>query len=194
MIGILAVQGGFRAHRNTLDQLRVPNREVRLAKQLDDLHALILPGGESTTMLKLIEAFNLLQPLQDFAASGRPVLGTCAGAILMSGRVRYKNQPSLGWIPVEIDRNVYGSQRESFSDLIDIPAWKLARVPVMFIRAPRFTDPQEGVRVISKWGNDITGVSYKNFTAVTYHPELGGESRFHQTWLDRAMLSKGALS
>lgn len=191
MIGILAVQGGFNAHRNILDQLRVPNREVRLPEDFANLQALILPGGESTTMLKLIEAYELTRPLHEFADSGGPILGTCAGAILMSGQVRYKNQHSLGWIPAEIDRNVYGSQRESFSDRVDIPSWELVGVPVMFIRAPRFTNLGEGVAVLSNWDGDITGVAFKGITAVTYHPELGGETRFHQTWLDRFVRSKG---
>lgn len=189
MIGVLALQGGFAAHISCLDRLGIAHREVRLAKDLEGLQALIMPGGESTAMLKLMAAYELFQPLKDFGHK-HPVLGTCAGAILMCASVRNADQKSLGFLPVEIDRNVYGSQRESFSQMVDLPPWQLKDVPSLFIRAPRFADLAPGVTILSKAGDDITGVTYKHYTAVTYHPELCDDTRFHAAWYERQVLQR----
>lgn len=185
MIGILAVQGGFLAHQHILEQLGAPARLVKLPRHLEGLRGLILPGGESTTMLKLMEAFDLFEPLQAFGNQGHPVLGTCAGAILMCQKVNFRNQRNLGWIPASIDRNAYGSQQESFKVIHDVPLWELSDVPSLFIRAPRFVDIGRDVAQLSHWEGDVTGVVYQNFTAVTYHPELGNDTRFHKAWLER---------
>ncbi|MCB1053091.1 MAG: pyridoxal 5'-phosphate synthase glutaminase subunit PdxT [Acidobacteria bacterium] len=184
MIGVLAVQGGFQAHLKTIQKLGVAAREVRLAEDLDACSALILPGGESTTMLKLLKAFNLMDPLRQFCLNGdNQVLATCAGAILLAQKVVHPEQESLGVLPVTIERNAYGCQRESFEAPISVPAWQLVDQPVYFIRAPKFLALGPGVEVISSYEGDITGVSYRNLTAVTYHPELAEDPGFHQAWL-----------
>ena len=185
MIGVLAVQGGLAAHISCLDRLGLPHREVRLPRDLEGLRALILPGGESTTMLKLMAAYDMFEPLKAFGNSGKPVLGTCAGAILMCTSVRNIEQDSLGFIPVSIDRNAYGSQRESFSLQVACPAWDLHDVSALFIRAPRFAEPGKDVVVLSTTDGDITGVTYQHFTAVTYHPELCDGTTFHEAWYQR---------
>ena len=182
MIGILALQGGFAAHGAVLDTLGIAHRLVKKADDLDVLDGLILPGGESTAMLKLMDAYDLFEPLAAFGETGKPVLGTYAGAILMSSRILGRDQRSFGWIPATIDRNAYGSQRESFSQTLDCPHWGLKDVPALFIRAPRFTAIEPQVEVFSRSQEDITGVVFRQFTAVTYHPELGGDTRFHQAW------------
>ena len=192
VVGVLALQGGFHAHRQVLDELGVASREVRLAEDLDGLDALILPGGESTTMLKLMEAFDLFEPIDAFARLGAPILGTCAGAILMASRVSHPRQPSFGWIPAGIERNAYGTQQDSFQTEIAIPRWDLTALPVLFIRAPRFVDPDPGCAVLSTFEGRVTGLSYRHFTAVTYHPELGGTTRFHQAWLARSLAKVAA--
>jgi len=184
-IGILALQGGFQAHREKLESLGVAVEEVRLAKHLDQCDGLILPGGESTTMLKLIHAYDLWLPLQTFAATNRPILGTCAGAILMVNKVNFKDQESFGWIPATINRNAYGSQVVSFRTEVDCPLWGLDRVDAYFIRAPKFEDIGDGVKVVSQSEDGVNGLEYKHFSAVTYHPELGSETRFHQAWIER---------
>ncbi|MDJ0834998.1 MAG: pyridoxal 5'-phosphate synthase glutaminase subunit PdxT [Acidobacteriota bacterium] len=196
MIGILALQGGFEAHGKILDKLGLPYRQVRLARDLEGLEALILPGGESTTMLKLMDIYDLFEPLARFGASGKPVLGTCAGAILMSRHVDQSGQRSFGWLPVSIERNAYGSQRESFREVQDIPAWNLTDVPALYIRAPRFTELPADVTVLSRLDGDVTGISRHQFTAVTYHPELMDDVRFHRAWYQYqvAPLSAGAAS
>ena len=192
MIGVLALQGGFHAHLDMLRRLDVPSREVRLPRDLIGLDGLILPGGESTTMLKLLKAFDLFEPLREFGLTGKPILGTCAGAILMCETVNFRNQESLGFIPASIDRNAYGSQQESFRADTSIPMWNLSAVPALYIRAPRFHSLSDDVKVISTHDGDITGVTWRNFTAVTYHPELGDDLAFHQAWLDQ-YVNQGAL-
>lgn len=187
-IGVLALQGGFAAHQKTLDQLSLPNRQIRQATELSDLDALILPGGESTTMLKLMDHYELWQPLHTFAQTGKPILGTCAGAILMVEKVNFRDQRSLGWIPATISRNVYGSQKDSFLTTQELPAWQNQTISAYFIRAPRFDELGQGVEVLSRYKDDITGIVYKNFTAITYHPELSDDVSFHRAWAQQASL------
>ncbi len=189
MIGVFAIQGGFAAHLKTLEKLGVTGREVRRADQLADCDGLILPGGESTTMLKLIKAFDLKSALDQFVAAGRPVLGTCAGAILVSERVIHPEQESLGWVPATIERNAYGSQVDSFTENQSCPAWSLDEYHALFIRAPRFTQVGPETQVLTRLGEQITGVQYRNVTAITYHPELTDETRFHRAWLDHCVYS-----
>lgn len=184
-IGVLALQGGFQAHIDKLEQIGVETTEVRLPKHLGSCQGLILPGGESTTMLKLIYAYDLWDPLQEFSREKKPILGTCAGAILMAEKVNFKNQASFGWIPVSIDRNAYGSQVQSFKTTLDCPLWNLSNIPAFFIRAPKFTELGEGVSVLSESDEGVNGIEFQHFSAVTYHPELGDETRFHQAWLER---------
>ena len=177
-----------------LEQLGIPHREVKLPKHLQGLEGLILPGGESTTMLKMLAAFDMFEPLQAFAETGLPVLGTCAGAILMMKTVNFQGQKSLGWIPGSIDRNAYGSQRESFSTQFDCPLWGIRNVEALYIRAPRFQDLGQGVQVLATLENHITGIVYHQFTAVTFHPELTDDTRFHQAWLERFVLRRELAS
>ncbi len=189
-VGVLALQGGFHAHGRMLEELGCNYHEVRTETDLYDIEALIIPGGESTTMLKLMEDFKLFDPLNEFAQTGKPILGTCAGAILMCEKVNNRNQRSLGWIPATVDRNAYGSQQFSFEETVDCWLWDLRDIPVCFIRAPRFIDLGDGVQELSKSKGEVTGVVYKNFTAVTYHPELGDDTRFHKTWLEQNNLGR----
>jgi len=187
VIGVLALQGGFAAHAQHLHALGAQTMEVRLAADLARCRALVLPGGESTAMLRLMKAFDLFAPLRQFC-SARPVLATCAGAILLAHKVSHPTQESLDLLPVAIERNAYGCQRESFEALQDIPLWHIRAVPALFIRAPRFLALEEGnqrVQVLSKLGQDITGVRMDNIIAVTYHPELCPDLSFHRAWLER---------
>ena len=183
--GILALQGGFRAHREMLTRLQVPTREVRLASDLQGISSLILPGGESSTMLKLLDREKLFSKIQKLGYEGMPILGTCAGAILMCQQVMNPSQRSFGFIPATIERNAYGSQRESFETDFPIDSWGLAKVHALFIRAPLLKETGHDVQIISKLGQDITGIQYKNFTAVTYHPELTRDDAFHREWIQQ---------
>ena len=182
MIGILALQGGVRAHERALDRLGLEHRRVTLPDHLDGCDGLILPGGETTTMLKLMAAYDLFEPLADYGRSGKPVLGTCAGAILMCAQIQAVEQVGFGWVPAVIRRNGYGSQRESFREPVDIPAWGISDLDVLYIRAPRFTEIDPAVTVLSERHGEVTGITYRRFTAVTYHPELIEDERFHRAW------------
>jgi len=190
VIGVLALQGGFKAHQKTLDSMDIASREIRLPTDLAGISGLILPGGESSTMLKLLERESLIHKIQQLGASGIPILGTCAGAILMCEKVTNPIQKSFAFIPSTIERNAYGSQRESFETDFTIPLWKLEHVHALFIRAPRFTELGADVHVLSKHGDDITGIQYQHYTAVTYHPELTNDSSFHRAWLQQTGLLK----
>jgi len=183
VIGVLALQGGFHAHREMLDRLGLTSVEIRLPEDLKGISGLILPGGESSTMLKLMERESLFSEVQELGKAGVPILGTCAGAILMCQKVINPSQKSLEFIPATIERNAYGSQRESFETEFNIPFWGLKNVHALFIRAPRLIEYQEDVQVLSRLNGDITGVRYKNYTAITYHPELTNDTQFHKAWL-----------
>lgn len=187
MIGVLALQGGFHAHLENLGELGVSTREVRLPEDLVGLDGLILPGGESTTMLNLLRAFDMVDPLKDLVRGGTPVLATCAGTILLCDQVAHPVQASLALLPAQVQRNAYGCQRESFQGAVDIPDWDLSQVEVFFIRAPRFRSWSDDVRVLCRFGSDVVGVVYRNMTAVTFHPELAHESRFHEHWLKQSV-------
>ena len=159
MIGVLALQGDFAAHTKAFGAV-----EVRLAEEVDQCDTLILPGGESTTMLKLMEGTRMEEAIQSLAMRGGKILGTCAGAILLAKEVHPAGQRSLDLIDITIERNSYGRQVESF----DTPLGP-------FIRAPRITRVGEGVDVLKEWEGDPVLLRQGNITVATYHPELAAE-------------------
>jgi 5'-phosphate synthase pdxT subunit len=174
-IGVLAVQGGFAAHARAIRALGHEAVEVREPGALGAIDGLILPGGESTVHLKLIERFALDAPLRAFAASGRPILATCAGLIVIARRVRSPEQPSFGFLDVEVERNAYGRQAESFEALDDG-----GRLPLVFIRAPRIAAVGRGVRVIATLRGEPVMVREGHVTGAAFHPELTGDLRVHR--------------
>lgn len=159
MIGVLALQGDFAAHRKAFGAV-----EVRRADEIDRCETLILPGGESTAMLKLMEGTRIEEAIVALAGRGGKILGTCAGAILLANEVLPEGQRSLGLIDVTIERNGYGRQAESF----DTPLGP-------FIRAPRICRVGEGVEVVQEWKGAPVLVRQGNVTVATYHPELAPE-------------------
>ncbi len=197
LLGILALQGDYEAHARTLERLGLrpesaapaaaPGgwRFVRHAEDLDGLDGLILPGGESTTMLKFLEQAGFLERLRQFAAA-RPCFGTCAGAILMARQVSHPQQPSLGVLELTVERNAYGRQIDSF---IDRGEWagaqeKDAPPPEMvFIRAPRFRDAGPTVEVLARWHGEPVLVRQGKLLAATFHPELTEDTRVHEMFL-----------
>lgn len=187
-VGILAVQGDFDAHARVLQRLRCDYRLVRQPEELDGLDALILPGGESTAMLKLLEPEAFRDRLQAFVRE-HAVLGTCAGAILMAQRVTDPAQDSLGLLDVTAARNAYGRQIDS--------SIRRARVSPEFvpglgeeletvlIRAPRFRDLGPGVRVAAAVDGEPVLLTQGHVVAASFHPELGHEDKVHRWFLDR---------
>jgi 5'-phosphate synthase pdxT subunit len=179
-IGVLALQGDFAAHIEALRRETIDGVEVRYASQLREVDGLIIPGGESTTLLNLIADRRLEAPLRDFHARGGALFGTCAGAILLARSVSRPAQPSFGFIDIDVERNAYGRQRESFETAGVVEAFGTAPLPMIFIRAPRIRRVGPGVEVIAASGGEPVLVRQGRVLAGTFHPELGGDGRPHR--------------
>lgn len=184
-IGVLALQGCVTPHRPHLESLGATHVEVRSRKDLEQVDGLILPGGESTTLLKLIDTFGLEDSLRTTFARV-PVWGICAGAILLAREVRSPVQRSFGVLPIGVDRNAYGRQLDSFNCVI-------AGYPVSFIRAPRIFSIEKGVTVLARHGNDPVWLQAGTAMATTFHPELTEEfpSPMHRQFLDLVRKNAG---
>lgn len=177
-IGVLALQGDYEAHERQLKLLGAKAVEVRLPKDLEGLDALILPGGESTTMDKLINRFGLRQPLTDFCKS-KPAWGTCAGMIMLSQKIE-DNQSlvtPLGILDIDVLRNGYGRQVFSFEDKIDVSFGNgTSKLAATFIRAPKITRLGKDVKILGKFGGDAVLISQSNILASSFHTELSGDT------------------
>jgi pyridoxal 5'-phosphate synthase pdxT subunit len=182
--GILAVQGDFAMHASMLDRLRAPFRLVKHAFELQDLAGLILPGGESTTMLKFLSAEDQLgQAIKDFAARGKPVFGTCAGAILLANEVLNPHQESLHLLDITVERNGYGRQIDSSVRAGLCPAISSEPLEMVFIRAPIIRRVGEGVNVLGAVEGLPVMVRQHNIMASTFHPELTRDEAIHRYFL-----------
>ena len=181
-VGILAIQGDFAAHQRAFAQLGAATALVRKAADLTALGALVLPGGESTAMLHGIMRDGLDAPLAAFLKSGRPLLGTCAGAILLARRVDSPSQRSYGILGIAVTRNAYGTQLESFEAPLEGMA-AFGGVSAIFIRAPRITDVDPSVTVLARVNSDPVLVRSGSTWAATFHPELGTDERVLRAWL-----------
>jgi pyridoxal 5'-phosphate synthase pdxT subunit len=177
VVGVLALQGDFEAHSKIVESLGAQAREVRVPEQLDGLDALIIPGGESTTMTLGIEREGLAEPLRDFVHSGKPTLGTCAGLIML-------DRDHLGLLDVSARRNAFGRQRQSFEADLDVKGFNGGPLRAVFIRAPWVEETGEGVEVLAEIEGHPVAVRQDNMLAVAFHPEIAGESRIHG-WLVR---------
>ncbi|MGA8742482.1 MAG: pyridoxal 5'-phosphate synthase glutaminase subunit PdxT [Terracidiphilus sp.] len=181
-IGILAIQGDYAAHAEALAESGATPVEVRKREELAGLDGLILPGGESTTILKFLERGHLFDDLKQFCST-RPVFGTCAGAILLAREVRNPSQRSLGVLDIVVERNAYGRQIDSsilFSDS-KLPGEKLEMV---FIRAPRIVETGPEVEVLARREEMATLVRQGSLMAATFHPELTTDRRVHKAFVD----------
>ncbi len=178
-IGVLALQGDFEAHAKVLSDLGAEVSEVRRCGELDGLRGLVLPGGESTTMLNLMRDEPWFDALRSFHRRGGAFLATCAGAILLSREVRHPAQPSLGLLDAVIERNAFGRQVDSFETRLDAPALG-GPLEAVFIRAPRFRALGEGVEVLARLDGEPVMVRQGRILALTFHPELTGDGRLHR--------------
>jgi len=184
-IGVLALQGDFFAHTMALRSVGVDSREVRRCGELGGLDGLVIPGGESTTLLNLMHDEPWFEGLRSFHRRGGALFGTCAGAILLSRRVLSPSQPSLGLLDAEIERNAYGRQQESFERSLDL-ADLGGSIHTVFIRAPRFTSLGPEVRVLGRLGDEPVLVRQGRVLAATFHPELTGDGRLHRYFKEMA--------
>ena len=180
IIGVLALQGDFEAHQKALARAGARGVEVRTAADLEAVDALIIPGGESSTMLKLLKDESLLEPLRRFGER-RPIFGTCAGAILLASRVTHPAQESLGLMDMEVERNAYGRQLDSRVAKIEAEEGPLEAV---FIRAPVIRRVGPSVRVLARYKGDPVLVQQGRHMAATFHPELTADDRVHRRFLN----------
>jgi 5'-phosphate synthase pdxT subunit len=190
-IGVLALQGAFREHLETLGAIGVEGVRVREPADLEDVSGLILPGGESTTMRQLIDRWGLREPILRLAAAGAPIYGTCAGMIVLAREIAGGEPPILPLLDVTVERNAFGRQLESFEAELSVPVLGDTPVHAVFIRAPIIERTGPGVDVLATLDDGrIVAVRERNILATAFHPELAGETRFHR--LVAAMASEHA--
>ena len=185
IIGILGMQGAIAEHQEILLQIpHTKTRIVKTAKDLDCIDGLILPGGESTAIGKLLDYFSLKEILQQKIISGLPVFGTCAGLILLAKNIENQTNTHLATMDITVKRNGYGSQLDSFSTNLLIPTIdKNIPIPLVFIRAPYITKTGNDVQILATLDNKIIAARQKNMLVTAFHPELTNDLRFHQYFL-----------
>src|SRR5436305_9460534 len=182
-VGILALQGDFREHLLVLRHLGVEPIEVRTADQLAEVEALIIPGGESTTIGKLARSHELVEPIRERASNGMPVMGTCAGMIVMATGVD-DGEPLFSLMDVSVRRNAYGRQVDSFEADVNVEGID-EPVRAVFIRAPWVERIAKDVRILAEYGGRPVVMEQANLVAAAFHPELAGESRLHAYFLKK---------
>jgi 5'-phosphate synthase pdxT subunit len=180
-IGVLAVQGAFQEHIDVLRQIGVDAVAVRLPSDLDELSGLIIPGGESTAMRKLIDRWQLREPILGLAQKGTPIFGTCAGMILLSNDISDGDAPVFPLLDISVKRNAFGRQLDSFESDLNVPVLGDKPVHAVFIRAPVVERVGEDVDVLARLEDGrVVAVRKGNVVATAFHPELSGETRFHR--------------
>ena len=182
-VGILAIQGDFAMHGKMLDRIGASWRLVKHAAELEEVSGLIMPGGESTTMLKVFAANGLGSAVKEFAAQGKPIFGTCAGAILLAQDVLNPPQERLGLMDITVERNAYGRQIDSSVQQGDCPEISDHLVEMVFIRAPIIRRVGKGVRVLGRCADLPVLVEQGNLLAATFHPELTEDETIHRYFL-----------
>jgi pyridoxal 5'-phosphate synthase pdxT subunit len=182
-VGVLALQGDFQAHMRALDRAGAEAVEVRSAADLETVQGLVIPGGESTTMVKLLEQEKLLDPLREFGQR-RPIFGTCAGAILLATDVANSPQASLGLMDMQVERNAYGRQLHSRIAHLN-PQGMDGGVEAVFIRAPIIRRVGQDARVLASYEGDPVLVEQGRHLAATFHPELTDDARIHLMFLQK---------
>ncbi len=180
-VGILALQGDFEAHRKAFEKLGARVVEVRSAQEMAGCDGLVLPGGESTTMLKLLEREHLLDPLRAFGRE-KPIYGSCAGAILLARDVAHPAQASLDLMDIAVERNAYGRQIDS--RIAKVPVEDGTELEAVFIRAPIITRVGQAARVLARYRGDPVWVEQGRHMVTTFHPELTQDSRIHRRFLE----------
>jgi pyridoxal 5'-phosphate synthase pdxT subunit len=182
-VGVLALQGAFIEHEQMLQGLGVAVRRVTLPRHVEGLDGLVIPGGESTTIGKLMVEWKLLEPLRAFGLSGAPIFGSCAGAIVLARDVG-RDQPLLGLMDLHVARNAFGSQVESFQADLTVPVLGTAPFPGIFIRAPKITGVGPGVETLCTLPDgSIVAAQQGNLLAVSFHAELTRDTRLHAYFL-----------
>jgi 5'-phosphate synthase pdxT subunit len=194
-VGVLALQGDFEAHREALARVGARAREVRTAEELLSCHGLVLPGGESTTLWRLMEGTGIEEAIREVVGRGDPVLATCAGAILVSREILNPEREGMGLLDVSVVRNAYGRQLDSAVvalDDLDEEAFGASPLEAVFIRAPRFARVGAGVEVLARRDGAPVLLRQGNLLASTFHPELSADSRVTRLFLAASHASQAA--
>lgn len=182
--GVLALQGAFREHINILKKYNMETVEIRLPSQLQDIDGLIIPGGESTTISKLIIEYNFPDKIKEFSSSGKPIFGTCAGSILLADKIEGKRQEFLNLIDIDIRRNAYGRQVSSREVELDIEFLGPEPFMAIFIRAPIIEGMGPDVIPLAYYKDKVVLARQDNILVSTFHPELTRDARIHGYFLD----------
>jgi pyridoxal 5'-phosphate synthase pdxT subunit len=185
-IGVLAVQGDVREHVRVLTELGAHAYGIRRPMELANLDGLVIPGGESTTMDKLVRAFDLYDPLRALIAEGLPVYGSCAGMIMLADRIAEPRpgQQTLGGLDVTVRRNAFGRQVDSFEEDLDFAGLDDGPLRAVFIRAPWVEEGGDGVEVLARAAGRIVAVRQGPLLATSFHPEVTGDTRVHELFVD----------
>lgn len=187
-VAVLAVQGAFIEHEKALQRLGVETVELRKAEDLEqDFDGLVLPGGESTVQSRLLKELSMLEPLKKKIEEGLPVLATCAGLILLAQNISNDENRCFATLPVTVKRNAYGRQLGSFYYEGEIKG--IGTFPMEFIRAPYIESVEKNVEILAQVEEKIVGVSYKNQLAFSFHPELTGNDRIHDKFIELIKVS-----
>lgn len=186
-IGVLALQGDFREHAELLEKLGVDAVRVRRPADLDQVEGLVIPGGESTAISKLLVIFGMMEPVRKFVKT-QPVLATCAGLILLSDEVegRLADQELIGGLGIKASRNAYGSQLDSFEAVVD---YGNVSEKVAFIRAPKILETRSA-KVLARFGEEVVAVQQGNLIAASYHPEITGATHLHSLFITQIQNQK----
>jgi len=186
-IGVLALQGAFIEHIQTLQKLGAEAVEVRKPKDLEGLDGLIIPGGESTTMLKLARHYRLVKPIQKMAHEGKAIMGTCAGMILLASKITESDMQTLCLMDIEVRRNAFGRQIDSFETDLSVPVIGDKPFHAVFIRAPYIEHLGNGIEALARLDDGtVVAVRKDNLLALAFHPELSRDSRLHEYFLEMA--------
>ncbi len=185
IIGVLSLQGDFLEHIQTLSRIGIQTKEVRLSEDLNTLDAIILPGGESTTMARLLDVFNLREPLKKRIEKGMPVWGTCAGMILLAKKLIQNKPVPLGVMDITVNRNAFGRQIASFETGLEIHVLGKKPLHATFIRAPLIMSVSSDTEILATLSDGtIVAAKQKTMIATAFHPELTSDTRFHEYFVN----------
>jgi pyridoxal 5'-phosphate synthase pdxT subunit len=182
-IGVLALQGAVAEHIRMLEEAGATAVPVKKVEELDDLDGLVIPGGESTTISKLMHKYGFMEAIRQFGEAKKPIFGTCAGAILLANRINGQEDCHLGLMDMKVERNAFGRQKESFE--VNLPVAGIAAdFPAVFIRAPYIMELGENGQVLAKYEDKIVAARQGHYLAAAFHPELTEDARIHKFFLD----------
>ncbi|WP_199623773.1 pyridoxal 5'-phosphate synthase glutaminase subunit PdxT [Paenibacillus alkalitolerans] len=190
-IGVLAMQGAVAEHIRAIESCGATGIAVKRKEQLTDLDGLIIPGGESTTIGKLMRTYGFIDAITDFSAQGKPIFGTCAGLIVLAKRITGSEVPHLALLDITVSRNAFGRQRESFEVDLEMKGWERP-VRAVFIRAPLIESVESPVEVLASYGGGIVAVRQGHLLGASFHPELTDDTEMHEYFIN--MVRESAAS